>query len=344
MAGRVFLRGLDGERYNLREQRQERLRATHVVKPDERAWRGEHAVGYEDASPHSRAKWVLGPGDDPFLTQTVQSHFVEIDPGGSNGGHGHQNEAAFYILRGSGYEIHDDRRYDWQAGDLVVVHNDSRHQHFNASDTEPALALVVKPKSTFMFLGLTQQGRGSTFPEGADPDFGPRQDWSRLWSPGVERLGKVVHAEDRPWEETPSGEIKWLARQGLDVRLFGIDVWLERPRPDGAAHWHMADEVYYVIEGSGHTLEWPVEAEIAERYYARVAREPRRHEWEAGDLVYVPQNTVHRHAPDAGGALLLGAQNRLFKLLGYDATVHPDPEGDPDPHAGDRADAAPANG
>ncbi|HYZ01833.1 MAG TPA: cupin domain-containing protein [Candidatus Binatia bacterium] len=341
MAGRVFLRGLDGERYNLREHRQERLSATHVVKPDERTWRGEKATGHEDASPHSRAKWLLGPGDEPFLTQTVQSHFVEIDPGGSNGGHGHQNEAAFYILRGRGYEIHDDRRYDWTAGDLVVVHNDSRHQHFNASETDPALALVVKPKSTFMFLGLTQQGRGSTLPE--DGDFGPRQDWSRLWSPGVDRLAKVVHPQDRAWQETPSGDVKWLARQGLDVRLFGIDVWLERPRPDGARHWHMADEVYYVLEGSGRTLEWPVEAEIAERYYARIARAPSRHEWTAGDLVYVPQNTVHQHLPGDSGALLLGAQNRLFRLLGYDAVVYPDLA----PAGGgltDRADAAAVEG
>jgi quercetin dioxygenase-like cupin family protein len=337
MAGRVFLRGLDGERYNLREHRQRRLGSPRVVRADERTWRGEHAVGHEDASPHSRAKWMMGPGDDPFLTQTVQCHFVAIDPGGSNGGHGHQNEAAFYILEGRGYEIHDDRRYDWGAGDLVVVHNDSRHQHFNASPSEPALAIVVKPKSTYMFLGLTQQGRGSTLADGADEEFGPRQDWSQLWSPGVDRLRKVVHGAEQPWEDASEGQRRWLARRDMDVRLFGIDIWLERPgTAEGARHWHMADEMYYVVEGSGHTLEWQVEAEIVERYYARVAREPRRYEWTAGDVVYVPQNTVHLHVPAAGGALLLGAQNRLFKLLGYDAVVYPDQGQEPT----DQADLA----
>ena len=47
---------------------------------------------------------------------------------------GHQNEAVFYILKGKGYEIHDDKRYDWEAGDLVVVHTDSVHRHFNDGD------------------------------------------------------------------------------------------------------------------------------------------------------------------------------------------------------------------
>src|SRR5579884_1092792 len=99
MAGRVFLRGLEGERYDLRAHRRQRLAAAHVVHQSERAWRDERTVGHEDPSPQSRAKWMVGPGDDPFLTQTVQCHFVAIDPGGSNGGHGHQNEAAFYIPR-----------------------------------------------------------------------------------------------------------------------------------------------------------------------------------------------------------------------------------------------------
>jgi len=61
--------------------------------------------------------------------------------------HGHQNEAAFYILEGRGYEIHDDQRYDWAKDDLVFVHADSVHRHFNPYD-EKALALVVKAKCT----------------------------------------------------------------------------------------------------------------------------------------------------------------------------------------------------
>jgi quercetin dioxygenase-like cupin family protein len=325
MAGRVFLRGIEGERYDLREQREARLSAPRVIRPEQRSWRDERTPGHEDASRQSRAKWMLGPGDDPFLTQSVQVHFVEIDPGGANGGHGHQNEAAFYILRGRGYEVHDGRRYDWSAGDLVVVHNDSRHQHFNASAGEPALALVLKAKALWMFLGLTQQGRRGSVPEGDEAGFEERLDWSRLWTAGVEGMRKVVRQDDEPWLETPDGRVKWLARQGMDTRLFSLDIWLQEIAGGARERrrWRMGDEVFYVLEGAGHTLEWQVEAEISDRYVARAAGRPRRLEWSRGDLVYVAQNTIRQHVA-ARDALLLACRSRLFGLLGYDSTAYLD--------------------
>jgi quercetin dioxygenase-like cupin family protein len=334
MAGRVFLRGIEGERYDLGEKRQERLAAPRVVRPEQRSWRDEKAVGHEDASLQSRAKWMLGPGDDPFLTQSVQVHFVEIDPAGANGGHGHQNEAAFYILQGRGYEVHDGRRYDWSAGDLVVVHNDSRHQHFNAAADEPALALVFKAKALWMFLGLTQQGRRGSIPEGQEAGFEERLDWTRLWTPGAERLRKVVHSAAEPWQETPDGRVKWLARQGMDTRIFSLDLWLHEiaAGTSDRRHWHMADEVFYVLRGGGHTLEWQVEAEISDRYVARVARQPRRIEWRQGDLVYAAQNTVHQRFAD-DDVLLLECRSRLFGLLGYDSTVYLEAAADGTPAA-----------
>jgi len=321
MADRIFLRGLAGRSYNLRQAREERLRAPRVRAAMAGSWDGP-LDGHEDASPMSRTKWIFGPGDEPFLTQTVQSHFVEIAPGGANGGHGHQNEAAFYILEGRGYEIHDGRRYDWEQSDLVVVNADSRHQHFNADPQHRALCLVVKPKATWMLLGLTQQGRGTTIPPGQEPEFGPREDWTGLWTPGVERLPKVVKGSERPWEHTPDGRIKHLANAQIPVRLFGTDVYLQEIPAGGrsARHWHMADELLYVLTGKGHTEQWRVEADIDDRYYARVARLPQRINWKAREMVYVPQNTIHQHLAAPGEpVMLLSAQNRLFKLLGYDA-------------------------
>ena len=50
----------------------------------------------------SRTWWRIGPGDEDFLTQTIQVHFVELRHSRPTHGHGHQNEAAFYILEGHG--------------------------------------------------------------------------------------------------------------------------------------------------------------------------------------------------------------------------------------------------
>lgn len=138
--GRVFVRGLTSETYGLSKFRHEQLAAPRVR--DDSVVVDDAKVGHSGDSARSRTWWRVGPGDDPFLTQTLQVHFVELPPKSSNHGHGHQNEAAFYILEGAGYEIHDDQRYDWKQGDLVFVHTDSVHRHFNPYD-EKAVALVM---------------------------------------------------------------------------------------------------------------------------------------------------------------------------------------------------------
>jgi quercetin dioxygenase-like cupin family protein len=157
-SGRVFLRGMTSENYGLKEFRTAQLAAPRVR--DNTVVVDDAKVGHSGDSDQSRTWWRVGPGDDPFLTQTLQVHFVQLPPQSSNHGHGHQNEAAFYILEGRGYEIHDDQRYDWEKDDLVIVHTDSVHRHFNPYD-EQATALVMKAKSTWMYLGLIQQGRSA---------------------------------------------------------------------------------------------------------------------------------------------------------------------------------------
>ena len=319
-SGRVFLRGITSETYGLQEFRRQQREAPRV--------RGESvvvdnaAVGHSGDSAESRTWWRVGPGDDPFLTQTLQVHFVQLPPGTSNHGHGHQNEAAFYILEGRGYEIHDDRRYDWEKGDLVLVHTDSVHRHFNPYE-ETATALVIKAKCAWMYLGLLQQGRSAPFDDGR---FGPREDWSQLWSPDATARKKVVPTADTHWETTSLGRVRVLSSpERTDVRTFSVDAFELQIEPGGHSgrRWQMGDEVLYVISGSGYSLHWDVEAEIAEKYHARVALEPSRNELKPGDTLYVPQNTVAQHFASEGEPLvLLSGQNRLFKLLGYDNVVY----------------------
>ena len=321
--GRVFLRGITSEHYGLSEFRR-RQRAAPRVRPVGTVV-DDASVGHSGDSDQSRTTWVLGPGDDPFLTQTIQAHFVELFPGGANRGHGHQNEAPFYILEGKGYEIHDGKRYDWEKDDLVVVHNDSVHRHFNADPNKRAVALVLKAKATWMYLGLIQQGRGGPVEDG--DRFREPEDWSRLWTAGVMDRKKVVKPSDTRWETTRDGRVRIITSpQRTDVRLFSIDLY-QQEIPGGsrsAKHWHMADEALYVISGKGYSVHWDVAAEIGERYMARVAKEPTRWEFGPGDLLYVPHNTVHQHfnADPKTPLIVLSAQNRLFKLLGYDSVVY----------------------
>jgi len=318
--GRVFLRGIASGNYSLQDFRARRLAAPRVRS--DAVVVDDAQVGHSGDSDRSRTWWRIGPGDEPFLTQSLQVHFVALPPRSSNHGHGHQNEAAFYILEGRGYEVHDGLRYDWTTGDLVLVHADSVHRHFNPYD-EPATALVFKAKSLWMYLGLLQQGRSAPV---ADPEkFGERVEWGQIWTPGVVERKKVVSQADTEWVETGLGRVRVLSSpERDDVRTFSVDTF-ELAIPSGGRsgrRWQMADEVLYVLDGSGYSLHWEVQAEIAEKYHARIALNPTRHEITKGDTLYVPHNTIAQHFAADGTALrLLSGQNRAFKLLGYHRQV-----------------------
>ncbi|MDX6476632.1 MAG: hypothetical protein QOH95_2143 [Gaiellaceae bacterium] len=320
-SGRVFLRGMNSEQYGLKEFRDAQLAAPRVRNDDVVV--DDAKVGHSGDSKDSRTWWRIGPGDEPFLTQNLQVHFVEIPAGKSNHGHGHQNEAVFYILQGKGYEIHDDKKYPWEAGDLAIVHVDSVHRHFNDGD-ETAKALVIKAKSTWMYFNLIQQGRSAPIED--EGKFGEREDWSNLWTPGIEDKVKVVKPTDTFWETTRDGNVRLLCSKDTpNVRVVSVDLYEQEipPGSKSAKHLHMADEVAYVLSGTGQSLQWEVEAEIAERYYARVAKEPTTWDFKADETVYVPQNHVHQYVNTGDEPLrILVAQNRLIKYLGYDSVVY----------------------
>ena len=142
---RVFVRAITGH-YKLKDELA-RLRALPRVR------KGSE-IRFVDG-PQAYSRHYVEPHDG--LTQTLHIHLEEYGPGGKSQKHGHVNEAAFYILDGKGYEIHDGIRYDWQAGDIAVVHNNCVHQHFNADPAKPARALVLKTKPMYMFMNMLFQ-------------------------------------------------------------------------------------------------------------------------------------------------------------------------------------------
>jgi gentisate 1,2-dioxygenase len=142
---RIFVRSIQGA-YNLTEEL-ERLRAMPRV-------RKASEIKFVDG-PQAYSRHYVEPKDG--ITQTFHLHLEEYGPGGKSQKHGHVNEAAFYILDGTGYEIHDEIRYDWKAGDVAIVHNNCVHQHFNADPLKPARALVIKTKPMFLFMNMLFQ-------------------------------------------------------------------------------------------------------------------------------------------------------------------------------------------
>src|SRR6266852_2175014 len=176
---RVFVRAIAGH-YNLREELA-RLRSMPRVR------KGAELKFID--GPQTYSRHYVEPEDG--ITQTLHIHLEEWAPGAKSQKHGHVNEAAFYILDGAGYEIHDGTRYDWKAGDVAIVHNNCVHQHFNASAKEPARALVIKTKPMYLFMNMlfqhTVQKRPTT-PSATQGNFVPRHDEKDYNHPEDEKL------------------------------------------------------------------------------------------------------------------------------------------------------------
>ncbi len=60
----------------------------------------------------------------------------------------------FYIPDGKGYDIHDGKRYDWEAGDVCIAENGCVHQHSNADPNRPTQFVIFKAKPLTLFFNL----------------------------------------------------------------------------------------------------------------------------------------------------------------------------------------------
>ncbi|HEY5348647.1 MAG TPA: hypothetical protein VIJ64_02910, partial [Candidatus Lustribacter sp.] len=69
--------------------------------------------------------------------------------------------------------------YDWEAGDIAIVHNNCVHQHFNRNPDRPARALVMKTKPMYVFMNMLFQKMIEKTPKEPTPtqgDFRPREE------------------------------------------------------------------------------------------------------------------------------------------------------------------------
>ena len=140
---RVFVRALEGTYSHLTK---ELLNQPRVYSSKDQPWKG---------GPQHFGKFVISPQKNK-ITQSIETHIEEFGPGGYGQKHGHLNSACFFVLRGRGHDVHDGRRIEWKAGDVMFVENGCVHQHF-ADPEEGALLLVFKAKPLFLFMHLLFQ-------------------------------------------------------------------------------------------------------------------------------------------------------------------------------------------
>jgi quercetin dioxygenase-like cupin family protein len=134
------------------------------------------------------------------------------------------------------------------------------------------------------------------------------------------RRRKILHPEDMPWEMSRQGLLKHLLNEGMNTRMETVDAYMQiiPPGSRSGRHRHLAEECLYVVEGRGYDLHQDCDVEITDTYHWKPQARIQRHEWEAGDVIYIPPNTIHQHfnaSPDKP-VRLISAINRIFKACG----------------------------
>lgn len=133
---------------------------------------------------------------------------------------------------------------------------------------------------------------------------------------------KIIRAREQEWENSPHGLLKHLVNEGMDTRAETVDAYMQiiPPGSRSGRHRQLAEQAVYVVEGHGYDIHVDCDLAIAEgeRYQWVPQEEQRRFEWEAGDSVYIPPNTISQHFnPDPHRpARIIVITNRIYKQSG----------------------------
>ena len=134
------------------------------------------------------------------------------------------------------------------------------------------------------------------------------------------KRAKVVHPEDMPWEMARQGLLKHLMNEAMNTRMETVDAYMQiiPPGSKSGKHRHLAEECLYVLEGKGYDLHQDCDVEITDTYHWKPQDEVKRYDWEAGDVIYIPPNTIHQHfnADPDRSVRLISAINRIYNKFG----------------------------
>lgn len=132
----------------------------------------------------------------------------------------------------------------------------------------------------------------------------------------------IVKAPEMPFERSPDGLIKHIVAEGLDTKECCLDIYMQFLAPTKASgiHRHLAEEIFYVVEGSGYDLHWDVHFDCDDHYQWQWEREPKKFEWSQGDFVYIPPYCAHKHVNSSAAdeARIIVMNSRIVRQMGFD--------------------------
>jgi gentisate 1,2-dioxygenase len=131
----------------------------------------------------------------------------------------------------------------------------------------------------------------------------------------------VVKSADMPLERSPDGLLKHIINEKMNTKEMCLDIYMHfipAGRRSGK-HRHLSEEVFYVVEGSGHDLHWDVKFDCKDTIEFEWETEPKKFEWTVGDFVYIPPYCAHQHFSTGNTeARIVVMNSRIVKPMGFD--------------------------
>jgi len=142
-----------------------------VVRPEDMPW---------ELSRMGLLKHLLNEGMTTRM-ETVDAYMLIIPPGSKSGRHRQLAEECIYVLEGRGYDLHvdydveitdtyhwtpqkEEKRFEWEAGDVIYVPPNTASQHFNADPDRP-VRLISAVNRIYKACGLNDLEQLEDAPE-----------------------------------------------------------------------------------------------------------------------------------------------------------------------------------
>jgi quercetin dioxygenase-like cupin family protein len=133
---------------------------------------------------------------------------------------------------------------------------------------------------------------------------------------------KIIKAHELPWENSPHGLLKHICNESMNTRAETVDAYMQiiPPGSRSGKHRQLAEQAFYVVEGRGYDIHVDCDLDLpgGEKYVWKPQDEEKRFDWEAGDVVYIPPNTISQHfnASAERPARIVVITNRIYKHSG----------------------------
>ncbi|MBI2918601.1 MAG: cupin domain-containing protein [Chloroflexi bacterium] len=338
------------------EQRKQYAARPRILKyssvPWEQVWMAYHKVFA--AAP----EWTTRKKNfSPIRTMTVLEQI--ITPGGRSGKHRHFPEALFFVLEGKGWEIHDDKKWPWEAGDAMCVPTYCIHQHFADPSTGARLFYIVPaqfelmgmaqieqlevhqgfqlPKGTEQITGSRGQALGYKRPDGVEihlamdeaeltAAMASKQNAAKLTGAPANTYDKYIArlAEEAEWRRDCPHVVHGAQRPWEETRMGRLKYLIYPGIPSGIV---TLDAWIQIIPPGGRSGKHRHAAEevhkiMEGRGYDVI--DGQRHDWEKEDVACMPILSTHQHfnASSTEPAMFYSVQPRLYDFIGHGGYEH----------------------